>query len=64
MNVELVKEHENGDATYVFELTNDEAKALLSFGILEAIKAGIRSGEKITVEGADLEDFSHTGLSD
>jgi hypothetical protein len=64
MNVELVKEHENGDATYVFELTNDEAKALLSFGILEAIKAGIRSGEKITVEGADLEDFSHPGLSD
>lgn len=57
MNVELIKEHENGDATYMFDLTHEEAKALLSYGILEAIKAGIRSGEKITVEGVDLEDI-------
>ena len=57
MNVELIKEHENGDATYQFDLTPEEAQALLSFGILEAIKAGIRSGEKITVEGVDLEDL-------
>jgi len=57
MNVNLIKEHENGDATYQFDLTADEAQALLSFGILEAIKAGIRSGEKITVEGVDLEDL-------
>ena len=64
MQVNLIKEHENGDATYSFDLTNEEAKALLSFGILEAIKAGIRSGEKITVEGVDLEDISHPGLSD
>jgi len=64
MNVELIKEHENGDATYMFDLTQEEAKALLSYGILEAIKAGIRSGEKITVEGVDLEDISHPGLSD
>ena len=60
MNVELIKEHENGDATYSFELTNDEAKALLSLGILEAIKAGIRRGDKLTVEGVDLEDISDT----
>jgi hypothetical protein len=64
VNVELIKEHSNGDATYQFDLTNEEAQALLSFGILEAIKAGIRSGEKLTVEGKDIEDFSHTGLSD
>jgi hypothetical protein len=60
VNVELIKEHENGDATYSFELTNDEAKALLSLGILEAIKAGIRRGDKLTVEGVDLEDISDT----
>jgi hypothetical protein len=64
VNVNLIKEHENGDATYEFDLTTAEAQALLSFGILEAIKAGIRSGEKITVEGKDIEDISHTGLSD
>ena len=64
MNVNLIKEHENGDATYQFDLTPEEAQALLSYGILEAIKAGIRSGETITVEGVDLEDIGHTGLSD
>jgi hypothetical protein len=60
MNVDLIKEHEDGSATFQFDLTADEAQALLSYGILEAIKAGIRSGEKITVEGVDLEDISDT----
>lgn len=65
MNVQLIKEHSNGDATYQFDLTKDEANALLTFGILEAIKAGLREGERLTVEGKDInEDFSHTGLSD
>jgi hypothetical protein len=62
--VNLIKEHENGDATYQFDLTADEAQSLLTFGILEAIKAGLREGERLTVEGDDLEDFSNTGLSD
>lgn len=60
MNVELIKEHSNGDATYQFDLTNEEAKALLTFGILEAIKAGIREGDRLTVEGEDIEDTRHT----
>ena len=64
MQVNLIKEHSNGDATYQFDLTHAEAQALLTFGILEAIKAGLREGERLTVEGDDLEDFSHTGLSD
>lgn len=64
MNVQLIKEHENGDATFMFDLTKDEANALLTFGILEAIKAGLREGERLTVEGDDIENLSHTGLSD
>ena len=64
MNVNLIKEHSNGDATFQFDLTNEEAKALLTFGILEAIKAGLREGERLTVEGDDIENLSHTGLSD
>ena len=63
MNVELIKEHSNGDATYQFDLTKDEANALLTFGILEAIKAGIREGDRLTVEGDDIENLSDTGLS-
>jgi len=60
MQVDLIKEHEVGSATFQFDLTNEEAKALLTFGILEAIKAGLREGERLTVEGDDLEDFSDT----
>lgn len=60
MNVNLIKEHSNGDATYQFDLTNEEAKALLTFGILEAIKAGIREGDRLTVEGDDIENLSDT----
>jgi len=64
VNVNLIKEHENGDASYQFDLTADEAQSLLTFGILEAIKAGIREGERLTVEGEDIEDSSNPGLSD
>ena len=59
MNVQLIKEHENGDATFMFDLTKDEANALLSFGILEAIKAGLREGERLTVEGKDIENSDY-----
>ena len=65
MNVNLIKEHSNGDATYQFDLTAEEAQALLSYGILEAIKAGIREGDRLTIGGDDIdEDLSRAGLSD
>lgn len=65
MNVNLIKEHANGDATYQFDLTAEEAQSLLSFGILEAFKAMIREGDRLTVEGDELdEDSSNPGLSD
>jgi hypothetical protein len=60
MQVDLIKEHEDGSATYQFDLTADEAKSLLTFGILEAIKAGLREGERLTVEGDDIENLSDT----
>lgn len=60
MNVQMIEEHENGDATFQFDLTQDEAKALLTYGILEAIKAGLREGERLTVEGDDIENLSDT----
>lgn len=60
MQVDLIKEHEDGSATFQFDLTNEEAKSLLTFGILEAIKAGLREGERLTVEGDDIENLSDT----
>lgn len=56
MNVNLIKEHEDGSATFQFDLTADEAQSLLTFGILEAIKAGLREGERLTVEGDDIDE--------
>jgi hypothetical protein len=60
VNVQLIKEHEDGSASYQFDLTKDEANALLTYGILEAIKTGLREGERLTVEGDDIENLSDT----
>jgi len=46
MNVILLKEHEDGSATYTFDLTNEERDILLSLGIMTAIKNGIQEGKK------------------
>lgn len=54
MNVELIKEHEDGSASYYFDLTKEEAKALIRFGLIEALKAGIREGDLLKVEGEDV----------
>lgn len=54
MNVELIKENEDGSASYNFDLTAEEAASLLRLGILEAIKAGIRTGDTLKVEGVDV----------
>jgi hypothetical protein len=54
MNVEFIKENEDGSASYNFDLTEEEAASLLRLGILEALKAGIRAGDTLKVEGKDL----------
>jgi hypothetical protein len=55
MNVELVKEHEDGSATFTFDLTSEERDILLSLGIMTAIKNGIQEGEKY-VGNTDMGD--------
>jgi len=54
MNVELLKENEDGSASYTFDLTKEEAESLLRLGILEAIKEGIKAGDLLKVEGKDV----------
>lgn len=46
MNVLLLKEHDDGSATYSFDMTFEERETLLSLGIMTAIKNGIKEGEK------------------
>ena len=54
MQVELIKENEDGSSSYSFDLTAEETSSLLRLGILEAIKVGIREGDKLKVEGEDV----------
>ena len=55
MQVSLLHENDDGSACYSFDLTEDERNQLLRFGIIEALKAGIREGEKLTCEGNEIE---------
>jgi hypothetical protein len=53
MNMELLKENEDGSAVYLFELTDEEKNILLNLGIMTAIKNGIEEGKKY-VSNIDL----------
>lgn len=53
MNVTLLRENSDGSADYSFDLTKEEQEFLISFGIIEALKAAIKEGERLTVEGKD-----------
>ena len=50
MNVEMIKENKDGSASYSFDLTSAEVESLIRFGILEALKAAIREGDKLKVD--------------
>ena len=55
MEVKLLHENADGSACYSFDLTEEERNQLLSYGIIEALKAGLREGEKLTCHGEDIE---------
>jgi hypothetical protein len=46
MDVKLSKEHEDGSATYTFDMNDDERNSLLTLGIITALERGIRDAEK------------------
>ena len=46
MNVEMIEEHEDGSATFTFDLTLEERDIFVSLGIMTAIKNGIEEGKK------------------
>jgi hypothetical protein len=62
MNILLVKEHEDGSATYSFDMTIEERELLINFAIITAIKNGITEGSKY-VGNIDLGN-SECGTSD
>ena len=56
MELTLVREHEDGSATYLFDMTDDERLQLLNLGIITALKNGIEEGKKY--------DDSQIGMGD
>ena len=54
MEVSNIVEHEDGSATFSFDLTDEEKTVLLQLGILTAIKRGVEA------EKSDF-DFTDTG---
>jgi hypothetical protein len=56
MQVSLIRENEDGSADVTFDLTGDEKEALIRYGILEALKAAIKEGEKLMCEGRSLDE--------
>jgi len=56
MNVEIIKENEDGSADFSFEMTHEEMKSLLLHGIMTALKAGIAEGNKYKVEPNESND--------
>ena len=58
MNVEMLEEHEDGSATYSFDMTSEERETLLSLGIITALKNGIKEGSKYVcdIDVGDTQD--------
>ena len=46
MEVNLRKEHEDGSATYTFDMSDDERDSLLRLGIITALERGIEEAKK------------------
>jgi len=46
MEIKLRKEHEDGSATYTFDMNDDERVAFLHLGIITALERGIESAKK------------------
>lgn len=47
INVSLLKENADGSAVYSFDLSDDMKDALLRFGIMKALEAGIESAKPL-----------------
>jgi len=58
MNAILLKEHEDGSATYSFDLTIEERELLINFALITALKNGIKEGSKYVcdIDVGDTQD--------
>jgi hypothetical protein len=50
MDIELIKENDDGSADYHVNLSNEEQAQLIRFAFIEMLKRGIEEGKKYDVE--------------
>lgn len=46
MEMQLVKEHEDGSATYTIDMTPEETKMMVLFGIRRALEEAVAKGKE------------------
>lgn len=65
MNVTLAKENEDGSAVFTFDMTPEETKMMVLYGIKCALEAAVRDAEAWNGD-ADLQELQqdNAGLSD
>lgn len=54
----LIKENADGSAVYSFNLSDDARDALLRFGIMKALEAGVKEAEKLHPSFEEAEDMA------
>jgi len=54
MEVNLIKENEDGSADYTFDLTAEEQGMLIRWAIIESLKRAIEEGKKYVPSEIDL----------
>jgi hypothetical protein len=64
INVSLLKEHADGSASYAFDLSEDMKDALLRFGIMKAIEAGLEASKELhpSFEGEPEQESDAVGV--
>lgn len=55
MQVELIKENEDGSANFSFNLTNEERDMLLTFGIRRALEEAAKLGKEWQCEVGEVD---------
>jgi hypothetical protein len=63
MNLELLKENDDGSADYSISLTNEEKEQLILFAFIEILKRGIKEGKQYVPSESGMGDTTSGGAS-
>jgi hypothetical protein len=64
ISVSMIAEHDDGSADFVFDLEAEQMQALLRFGIIKALEAGIKEAQEkyttvvLNIDTKDMDDLN------